>query len=289
MYKKILACIDGSFNAEAAAKYAINIAKACKAEIHVVCVIEKGVHQNTVRISFERLAQMAEKDNIPFHTHFLYGDVVSQILHLVKKESIELVLSSVRRVDWQGRFFVKSLPQKLMLVLPCSVIAVRVVGYRGSVKRILVPLRSWKYYFYERLYLLSFFALTFSTELVIFRVQEIPQNKAIFSSKEILRLKKIGEKEIVFFTEGLAELGVNVKSKVKISTNLPRAILFEAARGRYDLIFMGAYQRDIVKRAIEGNLVEEVLRNTPCDMMIWYPKTRRLRPFWQKIFKIFKF
>jgi len=95
-----LACVDGSFNAEAAAKYAINIAQACKAEIHVVCVIEKGVHPNAVAISFERLAQTAEKDNIPFHTHFLYGDVVSQIVHLVKKESIELVLSSVRRADW---------------------------------------------------------------------------------------------------------------------------------------------------------------------------------------------
>lgn len=94
---------------------------------------------------------------------------------------------------------------------------------------------------------------------------------------------------MVFFSEGLAELGVNVKSKVKVSTNLPRAILSEAARGRYDLIFMGAYQRDIVKRVIEGNLVEEVLRNTPCDMLIWYPKARRLRPFWSKIFKIFKF
>jgi len=52
-----LACVDGSFNAEAAAKYAINIAQACKAEIHVVCVIEKGVHPNAVAISFERLAQ----------------------------------------------------------------------------------------------------------------------------------------------------------------------------------------------------------------------------------------
>ena len=44
MYKKILACVDGSFNAEAA-KYAINIAQACKAEIHVVCVVEKAYIQ----------------------------------------------------------------------------------------------------------------------------------------------------------------------------------------------------------------------------------------------------
>ena len=85
-----MACVDGSFNAEAAAKYAINIAQACKAEIHVVCVVEKGVHPNAVAISFERLAQIAEKDNIPFYTYFLYGDVVSQIVHLVKKKVFSL-------------------------------------------------------------------------------------------------------------------------------------------------------------------------------------------------------
>jgi len=82
------------------------------------------------------------------------------------------------------------------------------------------------------LFFLSSFALTFITEVVIFRVEQISQTKArILFPKDILRLKKIGEKEIGFFSEGLAELGVNVKSKVKVSTNLPRAILSEVAKG----------------------------------------------------------
>ncbi len=69
---------------------------------------------------------------------------------------------------------------------------------------------------------------------------------------------------------------------------MAQAIMAEAARGRYDLIFMGAYQRDVISRVVEGNLVEEVLRNTPCDIMVWYPQSRRLqRNWWQRVMRAF--
>ncbi|MCD6320259.1 MAG: universal stress protein [Candidatus Desulfofervidaceae bacterium] len=292
MYKKILACIDGSFNAEAAAQYALDLAQACTAECQLVSVLEKE-NERTKQIlaSFQRLVHRAKQKHINIHTHFLYGKPISQIQNLVKKENIDLVVASSRRADWEKRFFIRSVPQKLMLYLPCSVIMVRVVSYRGGrAKKILVPLRDWRYYFKERLYFLSRFATTFATKLVIFHIKAISNNKSKFLTREeITKLKQIGKQTIHPFTDALKELGIKTESKVEVSANLAQAIIAEAARGRYDFIFMGAYQRDVISRAVEGNLVEEVLRNTLCDIMVWYPQSRRLqKSWWQKIVKAFR-
>ncbi|MDL1969998.1 MAG: universal stress protein [Candidatus Desulfofervidaceae bacterium] len=49
-----------------------------------------------------------------------YGKPISQIQNLVKKENIDLVVASSRQADWEKRFFIRSVPQKLMLYLPCN-------------------------------------------------------------------------------------------------------------------------------------------------------------------------
>ncbi len=185
MYKKILVGIDSSFNAEAAAQYALDLSQACGAECHLVSVLErKDEKMNAVSASFQRLIYRANQRGMKIHTHFLYGEPISQIQGFVEQNNIELVVTSSRRADWERRFFVRSVPQKLMLNLPCSAVMVRVVGYRGGTRSLLIPLRDWRYYFKDRLYLLSHFARTFGIKAVIFHIETVSNSRFKFLTWE---------------------------------------------------------------------------------------------------------
>ncbi|MDP2799862.1 MAG: universal stress protein, partial [Deltaproteobacteria bacterium] len=49
-------------------------------------------------------------------------------------------------------------------------------------------------------------------------------------------------------------------------------ITIEAAAKRHDLIIMGASQRNLLSAVLKGNPVEDVLRTTPCDLIILSPR-----------------
>jgi nucleotide-binding universal stress UspA family protein len=52
------------------------------------------------------------------------------------------------------------------------------------------------------------------------------------------------------------------------------AITVEAALRRSDLIVMGASERGLVHSLLFGNPVEEVLRETPCNLIIFLPRLK---------------
>ena len=53
---------------------------------------------------------------------------------------------------------------------------------------------------------------------------------------------------------------------------IARSITIEAASKRHDLIIMGASERSLLSSLLKGNPVEDVLRETPCDLIILKPR-----------------
>jgi nucleotide-binding universal stress UspA family protein len=51
-----------------------------------------------------------------------------------------------------------------------------------------------------------------------------------------------------------------------------RSITIEAAAKRHDLIIMGASERSMLSSVLKGNHVEDVLRETPCNLIILKPR-----------------
>ncbi|HDH02033.1 MAG TPA: hypothetical protein ENH17_02765 [Nitrospirae bacterium] len=51
-----------------------------------------------------------------------------------------------------------------------------------------------------------------------------------------------------------------------------RSITIEAASKRHDLIIMGASERSLPASILKGNPVEDVLRETPCNLIILKPR-----------------
>jgi nucleotide-binding universal stress UspA family protein len=54
-----------------------------------------------------------------------------------------------------------------------------------------------------------------------------------------------------------------------------RTIMVEAAAKRHDLIIMGASERGLLSALFKGNPVENVLRETICDLIILKPRQPR--------------
>lgn len=72
MYRRILVAIDGSFHAEAAARYATHLAGACNAELYVVYVGGSLAGRD----SLDRLVWHAESEGIVVHGVVETGDIV---------------------------------------------------------------------------------------------------------------------------------------------------------------------------------------------------------------------
>jgi nucleotide-binding universal stress UspA family protein len=88
-----------------------------------------------------------------------------------------------------------------------------------------------------------------------------------------LREKHI-PKDVERFTECLDRYTVSHENRIGYG-GISRAITIEAASRRNDLIIMGASERSLLQSITRGNPVEEVLRETPCDLVILRPRHDR--------------
>ena len=73
------------------------------------------------------------------------------------------------------------------------------------------------------------------------------------------------------FIEQMKKSGVELDGKLSPGA-AARNITIEAAAKRHDLIIMGASERGMLASFLKGNPVEEILGDTPCDLIILKPR-----------------
>jgi nucleotide-binding universal stress UspA family protein len=144
MYHRILAAVAESFNAHATAGYAMALTQACGAHLFVAGVLTApmtGAQEGAIAQSAGALVSEAEKRGVPAHLLIERGDVVQTLNTLVHTHHIDVVMTASWRHDVEQRYFLRTVPRRLMAVLPCSLIIVRVVhlGLLAHPRRILVP------------------------------------------------------------------------------------------------------------------------------------------------------
>ncbi|MBU2578347.1 universal stress protein, partial [Patescibacteria group bacterium] len=200
-----------------------------------------------------------------------------KIHDMVRKDHIDIVFTATRRQDVSKRFFVKTLAREFMVKLPCSVAMVRVV-HMGKIhpKNILLPLRGKMTHLEERACFVAKLAQGFGSSVTLFHS---PRPITSFFHGEIhLKPSLIEEripKDIEKFTECLNRYTVPHDKRTGYG-RISRSITIEAAHRRNDLIVMGASERSLLRSIISGNPVEDVLRETPCNLIILRPKHEHL-------------
>jgi len=63
--------------------------------------------------------------------------------------------------------------------------------------------------------------------------------------------------------------GVTPKLEIVAARIIPQAIMELAGRYKSDLIIMGSSQRSVPEKVLFGNIVDEVLREAPCEVLVF--------------------
>jgi nucleotide-binding universal stress UspA family protein len=276
MYTKILAAVNEHLNSEISARYALNLAKVCRAKLYVCFIAERGMHRSRLdraEDAMKRLFNDAMNMNMQVESITESGEPLKEIDKVVRHEGIDLVFASTRREDVEKRFYAGTVARSLSLHLPCSVALVRVV-HMGRIhpKKIFLPLKARINHIKERAYFTAKIAEGFESKVFVFHATK-PITKFFHGELHLTPVewgKKVPE-DIADFMEYLSQYKIAYEGRI-IPGAIGKGITIEAASKRHDLIIMGASERSLLSSLLKGNPVEDVLRETPCDLIILSPR-----------------
>ena len=276
MYKKILAAVNEHLNSEVTARYAMNLAKELHAKFYICFIAEEGMsphNRHAAEDAVKRLFDEALELDIDTESIEATGIPVREIGEIVRREKIGMVFASTRREDIEKRFYAGTVARSLSLQLPCSVALVR-IAHSGRVRhgRILVPVKARIDHVRERAAFVTHMAKAFGAKVYVFHTPR--PIETIFSGEIHLtppEWEKRMSHDISQFMRCLQQQNIEHEGR-HLPGKIARNITIEAFAKRHDLIIMGASERSLWASLIQGNPVEEVLRETPCDLIILKPR-----------------
>jgi nucleotide-binding universal stress UspA family protein len=276
MYRRILAAVNEHVNSEIAGRYAMHLARTSGAKLLLCSVHEPDQAERSFDLAKEaarRLQHRARELGIEADSLFEAGDPVRRIGAIVRSESVDLVFAATRRTDIKRRFYAgRTAARRLLLRLPCAVAVVRVVHLgRTHPSEILVPLKARIDHIPERAEFTALLAKAFDARIHLFHVTR-PIVKFFHGEKHLtpLEWEERHSPDIARFMDHLDGYGIAHERRVTPG-RAGRSIAIEAAWRRRDLIVMGASERSIVEHLLRGAPVEEVLRETTCNLIIFNP------------------
>lgn len=272
--EKIMVAIDGSFHANIAARYSLVFAAVYHVKLFVATVLTKEMkerEEKAATLAVERIIDEAREMGVDAEGILLTGDVSGAIEKFVRENGIDLVVASTRRPHRERRLFARSVTSALMSRLPCSVIGLKIMHPGRSVKpkKILIPVIGEGYKDKERADIASALAAKFDSRITVFHVIELTDLQIKRLDRGVKeRLIAAAEKKLRSFTDELKGRGIDILEKIVIGRNAREEIISEASYHKYDIIIVGTTMRNILKKVVSGNPVEEILRDTPCDVML---------------------
>ena len=275
MYRKILAAVNEHVNSEIAARYALHLAKQARARIYFCSIGEKGIAGKdfcTAEAAVKRLSALAREHGVPSDCILNTGDPFVQLGKVAVAEDIDLIFAATRHEDVEKRFYTRTIAKRLLLSLSCSVALVRVV-HMGRIHphEILVPLKAHIDHIPDRAEFTATLARAFDAKVQLLHITE-PMRKFFpgeIHPTPVEWADKIPP-DISRFISHIDSQGVEHEKRLTAGRT-GRTIAVEAAARHHDLIIMGASERGHLGLLLRGNPVEEVLRETPCNLIIFKP------------------
>lgn len=276
MYKRILAAVNEHINSEVSARYAMQLARATGARLYICYIAEKGIPEKSLEAAEDaakRLFNSAKDLGIDTESVFGTGRPVDKIREFAVSEKIDIAFIATRREDVYRRFYAGTVARRLLVSLPCSVALVRVVHMgRISPRNILVPLKARIAHINERSYFTAMLANAFSAGVNLFHTTK-PITKFFHGEIDLTPLEW-GSRlphDLLRFIGRLEGYGI-VHEKRLMPGRAGRDIAIEAASKRSDLIILGASERSLLNTLLRGNPVEDLMRRTPCNLIILKPR-----------------
>jgi nucleotide-binding universal stress UspA family protein len=266
--QKILMMVDGSFAAEAAARYALALAKACGAEVELLFVATDQSDEAMRRAeeSLLRLFLQGRVLGLKVRSVTEIGDPVRVMRDYVTREGITLAMASATGPE---------IARRLLREIPCAMLLVRVVhpGRMASPHEILVPVYTGEFEgggLEAAASLLADLGGYWQARIVLFQLRQ-----------PLMRLfdhRRVGEEtsdqiehKLHRFMAALSRRGMTAGMRVSSGCHHGPGITAEAAARRHDLIFLGTKGPKSFMRWLRSGTVDYLVRKSPCDLMLFRP------------------
>jgi len=274
----IILAHDGSLYGDWVARYALHFAIGEQdKKLLILHVPDRNTGQDIVTAKFSQLTVAGETLGVEVIPQLLpHGDNVYRSLSQAIPPIPDALLICGTRVKQKKQGLLRgSVAEQLLRTHRCPVLALRVVqpGLLGTPQNLLLPLaghlggfcRIWPVF--RRL-------APHLRRVHLFRALYVHHLRQAHLSPDRERmLLAIGQEYLAKINKELNELyscdGLNIEQLTSISSDWPNAVLVQASRLRAQMILLGVSERSLAHRILHGAGLEQVLRESPCDVGIY--------------------
>ena len=283
---RLLLATDCSKEAAHAQEVAVFLAKACRAELDILSVLEAppgmdpDYQVNQLYLdqlhkeagpSVDRMVQEAGQRGVETKARILRGIPVQQINETAKELKSDLVVMGTRGRTGLAHVLLGSTAEGVVRGAPCPVLTVRSVA-KGhppvGIARILVPV-DFSDCSLEALEYTIQAAKEFAASVTILHVIEPASYGLDFTLVHAGHAQKTAdalEARLGEFTTLLTRLGIPARHVLR--GGAPGNTILDGARdGNADLIVMGTHGRRGFSHLVSGSVAEAVLRQAPCPVL----------------------
>src|SRR3989304_2619413 len=266
--------VDGTFAAEAAARYSLALARAYGAELELLFVAGDSSRSAIKRAEESLLRLFGQAHSIAWkvRTGTEAGEPIRVIREYVAREGITLAVSPVRDPGVAGR---------LLREIPCAVLLVRVAhpGKMAWPHETLAPLYHGEFEgggIEQAADLLAKLGRYWESRIMLFQLKR-PLTR-LFERKPLGAGSPEQEGTLREFVAALRRRGLAPGTRVAWERRIGPMITAEAAARRHDLIFLGTKGPKGFPRGLRGRTGESGGGSGPCDLMLFRPAAPRARP-----------
>jgi len=269
---------DGSINGDWVSHYAVRMAaRHPEGTLHLVQVQEGATGGVELRAKLERIAGECEQASVrcEIELHHVRRTVAETLFGAVPGGRESLLICGTRVRPGRRGLLAGTVSEQLLRRGHCPTLALRVVqpGLLGLPRDFLIPLAGHPRGLKAALPFLALLATDVS-RIHLLRVREITASR--FRRLPATTAERMAEEERGYLhqAEGLlagdaAFAQAHLDSLVVVSDDVPKEIVIAANRTKSRLILMGASERNLRQRFFYGDPIEQMLRETPCDVAIY--------------------
>jgi len=308
MYQKIMVPLDGSRFAEAALPYAVGLARAAGARLHLVLAHEPvaamiGMGEGIVPVELDDEARhreetyladtvggLLEAGTVPVDWRELEGQAGPAISDEVSRSGADLVVMSTHGRGALGRLWLGSVADHLIRHLGVPILLVR-PGKGGEAAKgdklhsVLVALDLSQD---AEAILEPVIALTHITQghvtlghilepILGFINPALPYPEPI--SPEVLERHRTGaQHRLDLLADRLREKGISVNTRVWEAGSAAVGLLTAMEDGRYDMIAMTTHGRGGFRRVVLGSVADKVVRGAAKPVLVMRPPAATSKP-----------
>lgn len=271
MYKNILVVVNEHSFSEAAANYAVYLAKFCNAKLFVFSCISTKISKEVlekIETHANRVFIASVNMGINVESVIEKGHFFDKLNEKIEKEHIDLVFSPITYNNYKDiSLFESNVSVAFGLV--------RVVNMaKPHPSNILIPLRGNIEQIDEWSCFTAALCNSFRSKVTVLHITTIKSDLTGLEIRlKLIELHKSTPDDITKFISNLEHKGVTIKKRFAHGM-VGRSITIEAATKKNDLIIMGITQRGTLKKLISGDPTAFVLRETPCNLIIFRANKR---------------